>query len=451
MEFNIRKDIKIRAFSPCSLEFKEYDYNDLSRAVGYFEDLINSYPKTEKNIGIVFGLLSFLQVSFMLALFKTGRNYDLYYYNSDDFPMYAKDYSSHVFLLGPWFGGLDDFLVEQKQSAEFNNHHTDIFSACMERSALTHSRPADLNVKFSNEQHVFVSLSSANTPTLIYNTAYIEASSIKAAMDNYYDENDDVVLFRACRHAGVATLSVYPALFKCARVTLCKFDEEYQQEYYHATHIHAGYELIRDKWPLPSKLRMLTTGGYPFNVDCIDYVTSICDIDNIVDCYGTAYFPPPMAIRHLNKNIHGMIPFKWVNEYVVPLFHNEDGNTKLIFKSTVPQGFTSKFNHTRLLSVKHYPDYDTIGANDNVEALDDKTFYFYGSTTNFIRVHHSRQLESDFKKYFTEKTGITDFMIEFIKKDGVNFPILHTSITNKKIVTEFAKDTELEMELDFND
>jgi len=453
MEFEIRKDIKIRAFSPALEKMHEYNYDDLSKAVGYFEDLINSQPQTEKHIGIVFGLLGFLQAAFMIALFKTGRTYDLFYYNSDDFPAYTKDYSSHIFLLGPWFGGMSNYIAEQKKDIEFDSKHTDIYSAETETLALSHGRPADLTVKFSNEQQVFVSLTGEHVrkPSLTYGTGYIEASSIRAAMDNYYHEDDDVVLFRACRHAGVATLSVFPALFKCAKVTLCKFEEEYKQEYHHATHIHAGFELIRDQWPLPARLRMLTTGGYPFNSDCINYVTSICDIENIVDCYGTSTFPPPMAIRHLSKDDKGMIPFKWVNEYVLPVFYNSGDGIKLIFKSTVPNGFTSEFNHTRWISVHHEPEYDTIGTNDNVEPLDDKTFYFYGSATNFIRIHHSRQSESDFKKYFTEKTGITEFLIEFVNKDGVNFPILRTSLSNKNTVMDFAKETELEMDFDFYD
>lgn len=453
MEFKVRTDIKVRSVSAISLQMREYDYRDLAKTVGYFEDLINSYPVEEKNIGVVFGLLGFLQVAFMLALFKTGRNYTLYYYNSDDFPEHTKEYSNHTFLLGPWFGGMANFIGRGQQDQEFNDKHTNIFSADIEQQALSHHRAADLTIAFSKTQQVFVSLQDPTghyaVPHLASNTGYIEASSIKAAMDNYYHEDDNVVLFRACRHAGVATLSVYPAFFKCAKITLCKFDEEYKQEYHNATHIHAGYELIRDKWPLPKKLRMLTTGGYPFNSDCIDYVTGICDIENIIDCYGTLNFPPPMAIRQLNKGERGLVPFKWVNEYTVPEFNKDGDGEKLYWKSSIPNGFFSEFNHMRQFVVHHYPDYDIIRHYDNVESIDDRTFYFYGPAVSFIRIHHSRWAEADFKTYFSEKTGITDFKIVFVKKDGMNFPVLSVDIEDREIVLEFAKETDLEIDFNF--
>lgn len=449
MEFKIRKDIKVRAVSPISLQMKDYDYNDLASAVGYFEDLINSYPKSEKNIGVVFGLLGFLQVAFMLALFKTGRNYNLFYYNSDEFPDWAAGYASHIFLLGPWFGGMNNSIQEGQKNAEFNEKYTNIFTEDIERLALAHS-PVDLTITFSNDQQVFANTQGKlNGLSLIYNTGYIEASSIKAAMDNYYHEDDNVVLFRACRHAGVATLSVYPAFFKCANITLCKFDEEYNQEYHNATHIHAGYELIRDKWPLPKKLRMLTTGGYAFNSDCINYVTSICDIENIVDCYGTVHFPPPMAIRRLSKDIRGLVPFKWVNEYIIPEFNKNENGENLYFKSTVPNGFFSEFNDARQFVVHHHPEYDIIRHYDNVESVDDRTFYLHGTVTNYIRMHHTRWSEVDFKNYFVEKTGIKDFEVEFIKKDGIDFPVLITYMKFQRKVTEFAKETDLEIDLNF--
>jgi len=449
MEFKIRKDIKVRAVSPISLQMRDYDYKDLASAVGYFEDLINSYPRSEKNIGIVFGLLGFLQVAFMLALFKTGRNYNLFYYNSDEFPDWAADHASHIFLLGPWFGGMNNSIQEGQKNIEFNEKYTNIFTEDTERLALAHS-PVDLTITFSNNQQVFANTQGKlNGLSLIYNTGYIEASSVKAAMDNYYHEDDNVVLFRACRHAGVATLSVYPAIFKCANITLCKFDEEYKQEYHNATHIHAGYELIRDKWPLPKKLRMLTTGGYAFNSDCINYVTSICDIENIVDCYGTVHFPPPMAIRHLGKNIQGLIPFKWVNEYIIPEFNKNENGENLYFKSTVPNGFFSEFNHTRQFVVHHHTDYDIIRHYDNVESVDDRTFYLHGSVTKYIRMHHTRWSEVDFKNYFVEKTGIKDFEVDFIKKDGIDFPVLNTYMKFQRKVTEFAKETDLEIDLNF--
>lgn len=453
MEFNVRKDIKIRSVSPISQQMREYNYDDLSKTVGYFEDLINSQPGTDKNIGVVFGLLGFLQVAFMLALFKTGRNYNLHYYNADDFPDHAKDYSSHVFLLGPWFGSMENFITTGEEHKEFNEKYTNVFSMDIENRALSHDKPSDLTVTFSKDQQVFVSLQDPTgrfkVPHLAYNTGYIEASSIKAAMDNYYHEDDNVVLFRACRHAGVATLSVYPAFFKCAKITLCKFDEEYKEEYHNATHIHAGYELIRDKWPLPKKLRMLTTGGYPFNSDCINYVTGISDIENIIDCYGTLTFPPPMAIRRLSKNDKGLVPFKWVNEYTVPEFNKDEDGEKFFWKSATPNGFFSEFNHARQHVVHHYPDYDIIRHYDNVESIDDRTFYFYGSSVNFIRIHHSRWTESDFKTYFSEKTGITEFEITFVKKDGMNFPVLSVYLMYKEIVIDFAKETDLEIDFNF--
>jgi hypothetical protein len=248
----------------------------------------------------------------------------------------------------------------------------------------------------------------------------------------YYLKEDIVGLVRPFRHIGVGTLAIYPAVFKAKKVILCAWLYDWEKEHYSATHIHAPYEMIRDKWPLPKKLRMLTSGGYPFNSECIKYVTDVSDIDNIVDCFGTSYCPPPLAIRRLSKHDTEVVPFKWVNEYVKPL-------NMMFFTSDDPNAFS--MDPDTLTPIEN----GLVKTSDLVINPGPGLFQFLGSHFNYVRVNQARMQEERFVEFLKENVDIGNFVLKFVYIDKVKEPIIEVQNKYKDLLEEFIKNNSVEI------
>lgn len=440
MAFKVNKDLIVRAYvrtggiGPTGFPVKvvrEFNYDDLSKYVSYFLEKINSVPHDfSKKIGIFHGLLSFQSVAFMLALIKSGKNYIVFNGYADDFPEYMKsikDATTHIFMVG---GFEEEYLME-----EYSDMYSEIDSFETLVALDAHKGRENLEFTFSKRQRIYSKFHLSGPIELTCTTGLIEQEAVKTAISSYFVEDDYCVIYRPFKHIGVATLHTYPAFFTVKGISICDDIAEWEQEYHRATHVHISHNMIQLKWPLPKKLRMLTSGGYPFNSNCLEYVTGQSDIDNIIDCYGTRYCVPPMAIRTIPKNNVGLLPFKWVNNFVKP----ENIENKLYFrapKNTFSNIPGSNSDGTLLYSAD-------IIENTGV----DNEFYFYGQHVKFIRVDHIRVNYDDFVSFVKAKTGLRDFTVEFKNLNGMDAPVLSVSQSDYSEAKKFIDSHTIEITL----
>ena len=418
VDYSVDSDLLVR-------DFKKYYRNyELARSVSYFLKLINN---TQGKIGITFGLLTYQSLAFMLALIKSGRDYTIFYYLEDLNYKGMELHCDHIFLVG---------IFEDPQTLNFINEHnlpneikqrpdfyTRLWSKDIEEKIRDHIGKDNLEIEFSADQKIYSVYNKDNVLELAL-TAKIEESSVIAAIENYIDADDVCLLMRPFKHIGVATLSIYPALFKAKRIIVCSYKEDWMKVYQQGTNIHLAYEMIRDKWPLPKKARMVTTGGYPFNSDCIKFVTDQCDVENIIDCYGTKTCVPPLAIRYLYKDKPYIQPFKWVNKFLQPT--NVQGTLTIVG-----------------------PDVE-VKTFDRIELHDDM-FYFYGSALQTVRMNHQLWNAEEFIKFFKEKTNIENIKLHFEEKDNVPMPLLTINTNDKIIASDFIVKNSVEITLIIND
>ena len=403
---------------------RRYTRDDLSKTVSFFLDYLNRIPNEQsRRIGIVYGALSFLSIAFMLALIKSKRDY-IVFYHLDNFDIDLTTVCNHIFIAGD--------LPETVNKSGLQlapDFFTEIWNYDLQKNAFAHTGQAKLEFEFDANQKTFIGILRDGSWTTIplYTTGKIEESCIVAAMDNYISEEDTCILVRPFRHIGVATLSIYPALFKAKKVIICRGQEDWNDEYKAATNVHLAWEMVKENWKLPEKLRMVTTGGYAFNSDCINYVVNQSDVEHIVDCYGTAVCPPPMAIRYLHKDRPAFQPFVWINKLLKP--KSDNGNLAIT-------GPVDIFKKVQGNVPSDLLDFDKVLTSDKIE-LTDNGFYFYGSRTMFIRVKHERWTVDNFSNLFKEQTGIEQFEITFEDKDGVAVPLLHVENQYKEIVSNF--------------
>jgi len=413
-------------------QHRRYTRDDLSKTVSFFVDYINRIPDEQnRRIGVVYGSLSFLSIAFMLALIKSKRHYVIFYH-LDNFDVDLTGICNHIFVVGE----LPE-IVDKSGLKLLPDFYTETWNYDLQKTAFGHSGRDNLEFEFDAGQKTFIGVqrNGAWAAAPLYTTGKIEESCILAAMDNYISEEDTCILVRPFRHIGVATLSIYPALFKAKKVIICRGIDDWNDEYKAATNVHLAWEMIKENWKLPEKLRMVTTGGYAFNSDCINYVVKQCEVENIVDCYGTAVCPPPMAIRYLHKDRPALQPFKWINELLRP--ESDNGNLSIIGPKNIFEGVLGYVP-------SNAPEIDKLLTNDKIE-MTDNGFYFYGSRTMFIRVKHERWTVDNFSNLFKEQTGIEQFEITFEDKDGVAIPTLHVENQYKEIVSDFITNVSAEV------
>ena len=427
MEFKIRDDINIRNRSLIDKKYKDYKKNDLAKLVAFYLDLILSIK--ENKIGVRFGLLTLPSVAFMLALHKSGKEYTLLYHNGDHNFDVENEQFDKIFLVGT-FGGGPSLIVNKLID---NNPETFISTDTVEFevSAFSYHRSDDLVFNFDKDKKTYVVINKQLE--LLYPTEKIEGNSISAAMDNYFHEDDYCVLTRPFSHFGVATLSIYPAFFKAKNITLCPTFTDWREEYHNATHVHIDLQMMSGNCQLPKKLRMLTSGGYNFNSECLQYVTSRSDIENIVDCFGTIYCPPPLAIKRLVSNYQNL-PFKWIHEFVKPNLVND----KLAFTTVDGDIFTDM----------RTSENGKITTSD-VVVLEGTDFYFVGSAEKFVRMNHIRYPVHLFENLFKMRTNI-NISVQYENIDNIENPVIIISdikdfATAYKFVDEFQVESKLKL------
>lgn len=425
-EFVIRDDINVRARSLIDLEYKDYTKEDIARAVAFYLDLILE-SKHEK-IAVGFGNVSLLSVAFLLALHKSGKEYTLVYHDgSFNFEEY-KDLYSHLFFTGVVsLEGTEKFeQFKQNNPSKFTLTDTQLF----ESSAFSYHKQDNLVFDYSKNKKV--SIIEINNRGLLYTTEKIEGSSIDAAMKYYFQEDDYVVIMRPFQHLGVGTLSIYPAFFKAKNISLCPFIQDWNEEYHKATHIHIDLHMMGIGCNLPPKLRMLTSGGYNFNSDCINYVTSRSEIENIIDCFGTAICPPPLAIKSsLNDT-----SFEWINQFVRPSI--KEDTQQLVFTSVEDNVF----------SALEYSVDGKIVTNDLIKFIGSRNkFSITGRLIDKIRMSHILYPVSEFRKLFREYSGINDFNVQFEIVDGLKNPVIVVNNDDYNKATEIFSTYYIEAKL----
>lgn len=425
MEFKVRNDINVRNRSLIDKKYKDYKKEDIAKFVAFYLDLILSLK--EDKIGIGFGLLTLPAVAFMLALHKSGKEYTLILDRSDHNFEDTKKHFDKLFLVGVFGGGsalIMDRLIK-KNLEQFILTDTPEF----EELALAYHRLDDLVFDYSKNKKTYVLIDK--DIELLYPTEKIEGNSISSAMDNYFHEDDYCVLTRPFSHFGVATLSIYPSFFKAKNITLCPFFSDWQEEYHNATHVHIDLKMMSGNCRLPKKLRMLTSGGYNFNSECLNYVTSRSEIENIVDCFGTIYCPPPLAIKRLVLNYENL-PFQWIHKFIKPTIVDE----KLAFTSV--EG--DIFNNMRLAQNGKMLTSDVV-------TLDNDDFYFIGSAIRFVRMNHSRYPADAFIQLFKNRTGIHDAILHFEIIDNIENPVIIVKDKDYETALNFISQFHVESKL----
>jgi len=423
MEFKIRDDIVIRARSVRSNnEMTEYRSNDIARYVSYFLNKINKITDHTKPIGVKLGHLSFVSICCMLALVKSGRNYAVVYHQNFNLREDIDYLFSHVFYLGPFPDRNNDVLNFEIEGAE-------------------HTVNTDLTFAFQPTQVAYYLPDNTSKLEILTSSGKIEASSTKAAMDHYFTDNDYCVFHRPMQHIGVATLCIYPALFKVKNISICINISEWAQEINQATHVHFGYTMITDKFPLPKKLRILTTGGYDFNQDCIEYVRSICDVDTIVDCYGTRNCPPPLAIRQLTISKYP-IPFKWINNFIKP-----DVRENILYLTAVEPNViacedTNHRDYRRTQDLAFAVDETTlylkVGPRLGVQ-IEEKSKHIISN----VRMHHTTYPDCDFSQFVKDNTSLS-LKLAFHYDQGIYYPSLLVNASEAEQCVKYVSDNDIE-------
>lgn len=434
MEFKIRKDFILK-----SVDYRKnnnilvsYNYDQLSQAVSYFLNIIDKIDTSEKPIGINYHHLSFLTIAFALAVIKSKKNsaiiLDTVLENTDDLSLF-----SFCFIAGRQSianNNVNEF-VTQAPEHRLNVDSLDIMDAV---ESWTSREP--LTFEFGRDTKTYILAFNQKEVSLLTNSGIMDESSIIAAMDNYVYDDDYCIMKRAFNHVGVHTLIIFPALFKAKSMAVVDNNTEiWNQACIGATHIHMSYQMIQENLALPKKLRTLSTGGYHFNKDCLEYVYSQCEVERIVDCYGTSYCPPPLAIRELTKeNIVGLQPFKWVNQVFYPKM-SKHGQMRI-----------SSNGKYSFLGIGRADDDDLV-IPDIIEKVNDDTFYFYGSKENFIRVLDTRITVNELSQMLNEV--IDNVKIEFTIKHSISVPKLIANISNKEKLDSFVVNNKVEADVEY--
>lgn len=428
MQFNIRNDIEIKSLSFRTNKLTTYTSSDVARYVSYFLDKINNVNDLSKPIGVKLGVISFLSACCMLALIKSGRDYGLIYYKNGTNRKSADVHFSHVFELGPLWDteDIDSILTYETEGSNY---------------PIT----TDLTFEFSNTQKVYSLPVESNVLETLTTTGKIEESAVKAAMDHYFSADDFCVFHRPLRHVGVATLCVYPALFKAKGIAFCGTRDEWDELIPLATHTHMSHEMMTAKFNLPNTLRMLTTGGYDFNKEFIEHVHSKCKVDNIVDCYGTRFCPPPMAIRKLYVSEYP-IPFTWINEYIKPKFNNNglilSSDNELTFKGVFDDPTRTSWNeYVTIDSV--FPISDSIFYLINITKLSANTIEGKSNIISNIRMHHQTYSDSDFVDFVNANSSL-NLKLAYHYKDGYYSPKILINSDEIDDAVKFLKDNDVE-------
>ena len=182
---------------------------------------------------------------------------------------------SHFFIAGPKWRGPKSSILPLVDEQPQHRSYIDSVSTMDAVEAWTGREK--LTFEFGKDVKTYVMNLNSTKLELLTTSGLMEESSVVAAMNNYIYDDDYCVLNRTFNHVGVATLVIYPSLFKARSVALIDHINQWNVACEDATHVHMSYQMIQQGFKLPKKLRTLSTGGYHFSIDCLNYVYSMSE------------------------------------------------------------------------------------------------------------------------------------------------------------------------------
>jgi acyl-CoA synthetase (AMP-forming)/AMP-acid ligase II len=408
IQFAVPSNLKIKNDSV------DYTRDDLARAVSYWSHVIASIPENnQKHFAVCLASLSFNNLAFMLALIDSGRSYEKVNVSSH-LKMFFDDYNV-VFLTGDtqnWTDWNTGFPMQKNKvfvTDSYSNAH--LIGNWQQRHSLT--------INFQSQQQIIEYTSgSTGQPKKTMIDAYIQALSIKTAIDTYFDPNDHCVFLHSMAHTGVHTTAIFPGVFSVD--TLCLSDPiRWSDDVKHATHVQF-FTPMREYYSLPAKLRTLVFGGDMLKPLLTNYIFERCQVENFYDVYGLTECYPPVAVRKIHSEQDLDKPFEWVNVHHRPCII--DGTLHIERSDNI-----------------------LIGTGDAASINQQGQLFMQGRTTSTVRVNGLLHSEQEFKLHFEKHTSITDHVLIF--EDHA--PVLIVLEKDQLMVEQYAQTFELEAELRF--
>lgn len=398
---------------------------DLSRAVSYWEDIINSIDDS-RPIAICFGAGSttFQTVAVLLAIISSGKNY----YKFDQLSPGAVQEDIKYPRIE---GGVSSTFIAGTVKTEFDYSNdplvfeTELDDVLLQ--AKNYNKEHALTFEFKQTQKRYNNTSGTTTgfPKLIEATVGNDGHSIKAAMDHYILEDDICGFSHNMSHIGVHTTAILPAVFKAKEVRFIETGFEWTQQVAELTHTQFFYTML-DLYDFPKNhsVKTVTTGG---DFLMPNLATKLLDagVEKIIDIYGLTEAAPPLAIREIRSLEDLKKPFKWINDAYQCYI---DDSIATIIR---PDGV-----HWKASDLARY-DHET------------KDFYYIGRHGSGLRIRMQGLLFDtfDFKKKLELETSISNYFVD------TTSPVPKLLVTEKdKAMTEkFIKDFDVTIELIITD
>ena len=284
---------------------RNYTTDELSQAVSYWLNQINQ-TDCAMPIGVAYAGLSFSAVALILALYKSGR--DFYHLGVHSRTLNHDTQNnlqlSHIFVVGNT-NDIGHFVnIPQIYTRTDSWHHA--------YECATWAGRTDLTIPFSQTQYVYAYTSgTTGNPQLTKMSAYTESLSIAVAQQTFFDETDYCVFLHGMSHQGVHTTAILPGIFTAGIVSFADTDT-WNEEIERATHTQYFYTM-KDLYPLPKQLRVITTGGDMLKPVFLEHIQSQCSYQHLFDIYGLTECLPPLAVRdiHLPEDLSN--DFVWIN------------------------------------------------------------------------------------------------------------------------------------------
>lgn len=406
--FKIKNDFVLR------YRRQNYTTDNLSQAIGYWLDQINKI-QDRSMIGVAYAGLSFSAVALILALYKSGRDYCHLgvYSRTLTHDTQNKLKLSHVFVVGNT-DDIEHFVnIPQSYTRTDSWHHAWHCGQWPGRETL--------EIPFTEQQTVYAYTSgTTGTPKLTSMPASVEAYSIAQAQELFFVPEDYCVFLHGMSHQGVHTTAILPGIFTAKTVSLAETDT-WNEEILLASHVQYFYTM-KDLYPLPPKLRVITTGGDMLKPVFLEHIRSQCQYQHLYDIYGLTECLPPLAIRDVQDLGDLEKDFHWVNtayRYDVNNLHNI-----LISRPDGAQFLTTDRADKTSTGLK-----------------------FHGRSYPAIRMQGNLSTVWNFKKTFESKTGIVNYAIELKENDFV----LHVLKSDFATVDKFIQTNYVDMLVEYSD
>jgi len=269
-----------------------YDYNDLSTAVGYWVNFLQT-RNTLLPLGVLVSeSITFSGVAFLLALYQTKTNFiylpqHLNYINNEFQKNYNLDFE--LIVVG---NNNNPNIPKLTSSTEDFFHASQMFK-----------QKFNSLLEFSFEDsHVISNLTSGTTdkPKLISTNAFKEGRSVQSAIDTYFDIDDICLFSHEMTHKGVHTTAILPALFSVKKLFLLT-TQEWPRFIDQATHCQ-WFAIMKDFYKLTPNLKKITFGGSKLSASTAEFILTQAPDATIYDIYGLTESLPPVAIRKVTRH-----------------------------------------------------------------------------------------------------------------------------------------------------